>query len=269
MWDLPRPGLEPVFPALAGRFSTTAPPGKPQDLSSFWTSLMWSTWSFWIKKGDYFSFKKKKKLPSTPSILGLPPLKRAMEFASRHISSASYFLSEAREEEEWGLGAQYTREIEPWRTRIQPSSAPLLPRFLPPALLFSLHRRFFTSGSHLVLLLLTLWFIAPIVAWNSPWKCLLKEKWILLDVQETMVIFWARQARPRVHLEKKRLHTWPDPLPECLKDTVLLSPYLAVSVHEHFQKSVIKDIGNFPKIFPPTALALSRLPADRGKGRVD
>ena len=31
MWDLPRPGLEPVYPALAGRFSTTAPPGKPSD----------------------------------------------------------------------------------------------------------------------------------------------------------------------------------------------------------------------------------------------
>ena len=30
MWDPPRPGLEPVSPALAGRFSTTAPPGKPQ-----------------------------------------------------------------------------------------------------------------------------------------------------------------------------------------------------------------------------------------------
>ena len=29
MWDLPRPGLEPVSPALAGRFPTTAPPGKP------------------------------------------------------------------------------------------------------------------------------------------------------------------------------------------------------------------------------------------------
>ena len=29
MWGLPRPGLEPVSPALAGRFSTTAPPGKP------------------------------------------------------------------------------------------------------------------------------------------------------------------------------------------------------------------------------------------------
>ena len=32
MWDLPRPGLEPVSPALAGRFSTTAPPGKPPCL---------------------------------------------------------------------------------------------------------------------------------------------------------------------------------------------------------------------------------------------
>ena len=29
MWDLPRPGLKPVSPALAGRFSTTVPPGKP------------------------------------------------------------------------------------------------------------------------------------------------------------------------------------------------------------------------------------------------
>ena len=32
MWDLPRPGPEPVSPALAGRLSTTAPPGKPHFL---------------------------------------------------------------------------------------------------------------------------------------------------------------------------------------------------------------------------------------------
>ena len=32
MRDPPRPGLEPVSPALAGRFPTTAPPGKPQFL---------------------------------------------------------------------------------------------------------------------------------------------------------------------------------------------------------------------------------------------
>ena len=31
-WDLPRPGLEPVSPALAGRFLTTAPPGKPLNI---------------------------------------------------------------------------------------------------------------------------------------------------------------------------------------------------------------------------------------------
>ena len=30
MWDPPRPGPEPVSPALAGRLSTTAPPGKPK-----------------------------------------------------------------------------------------------------------------------------------------------------------------------------------------------------------------------------------------------
>ena len=27
--DLPNPGIEPASPALAGRFFTTAPPGKP------------------------------------------------------------------------------------------------------------------------------------------------------------------------------------------------------------------------------------------------
>ena len=31
MWDLPRPGLEPISPALAGRFSTTAPTREALD----------------------------------------------------------------------------------------------------------------------------------------------------------------------------------------------------------------------------------------------
>ena len=34
MWDLPGPGLEPVSPALAGGFLTTAPPGKSQNVLS-------------------------------------------------------------------------------------------------------------------------------------------------------------------------------------------------------------------------------------------
>ena len=29
--DLPDPGIEPTSPALAGRFFTTAPPGKPME----------------------------------------------------------------------------------------------------------------------------------------------------------------------------------------------------------------------------------------------
>ena len=40
MWDLPRPGHEPVSPALAGRFSTTALPGKPPAL--FWLLAEWN-----------------------------------------------------------------------------------------------------------------------------------------------------------------------------------------------------------------------------------
>ena len=35
MWDLPGPGLEPMSPALAGRFSITAPPGRPLKLMYF------------------------------------------------------------------------------------------------------------------------------------------------------------------------------------------------------------------------------------------
>ena len=34
MWDLPRPGLEPMCPASAGRFLTTTPPGKPKDFKA-------------------------------------------------------------------------------------------------------------------------------------------------------------------------------------------------------------------------------------------
>ena len=45
MWDLPRPGLEPVSPALAGRFSTTAPRGKPKRLNNFNESNVEWVWN--------------------------------------------------------------------------------------------------------------------------------------------------------------------------------------------------------------------------------
>ena len=54
MWDLPRPGHEPVSPASAGRFSTTAPPGKPGAreflvLTSFQLMLMLLLWGLYFE----------------------------------------------------------------------------------------------------------------------------------------------------------------------------------------------------------------------------
>ena len=50
MWDLPRPGLEPVSPAPAGRPSTTSPPGKPPKDMFLITMLVYSRWAivFWM-----------------------------------------------------------------------------------------------------------------------------------------------------------------------------------------------------------------------------
>ena len=39
MWDDLGPGIELMFPALAGRFFTIEPPGKPQDESIL--NLLW------------------------------------------------------------------------------------------------------------------------------------------------------------------------------------------------------------------------------------
>ena len=44
MWDLPRPGLEPMSAALAGRVSTTAPPGKPRKYVFILTRMLNNWW---------------------------------------------------------------------------------------------------------------------------------------------------------------------------------------------------------------------------------
>ena len=58
MWDPPRPGLEPVSPALAGRLSTTAPPGKsppPQHSKILIFNLRSYNWNgFSFIKCGYF-----------------------------------------------------------------------------------------------------------------------------------------------------------------------------------------------------------------------
>ena len=51
MWDLPRPGLEPMSPALAGRFLTTVPPGE--SLTHF---LNWVVCFFDIELYELFVY---------------------------------------------------------------------------------------------------------------------------------------------------------------------------------------------------------------------
>ena len=46
MWDLPGPGLEPVSPALAGGFLTTAPPGKSPGESFFKNKFIYFIYLF-------------------------------------------------------------------------------------------------------------------------------------------------------------------------------------------------------------------------------
>ena len=57
MWDLPRPGLEPVSPALAGRFSTTAPPGKPQNIIILTFNQYKNFWRSFSKSSVYFTLR--------------------------------------------------------------------------------------------------------------------------------------------------------------------------------------------------------------------
>ena len=49
MWDLPRPGLEPVSPTLAGGFLTSVPPGKPPQSLKVLKPVLWpGIWSAFI-----------------------------------------------------------------------------------------------------------------------------------------------------------------------------------------------------------------------------
>ena len=63
MWDLPRPRLEPVSPALAGRFSTTAP-GKPNH-TVFTLMLSWGLWALKPLEFSVPKFTQKDPVDST------------------------------------------------------------------------------------------------------------------------------------------------------------------------------------------------------------
>ena len=55
MWDLPRPGIKPMSPALTGRFLTTEPPGAaPTKYVDRTTSLSYKSKS---KQKQYLMWK--------------------------------------------------------------------------------------------------------------------------------------------------------------------------------------------------------------------
>ena len=76
MWDLPGPGLEPVSPALAGRFLTTVPPRKSLK-SSLATCLLWP----WTSSSASLGIKQlaaclaHRKCSQTPRLSVSYPLK--------------------------------------------------------------------------------------------------------------------------------------------------------------------------------------------------
>ena len=61
MWDPPRPGLEPASPALAGRLSTTAPPGKSPDQQFLIKS--WIPWAWGIYVSTFLNILKSSLPP--------------------------------------------------------------------------------------------------------------------------------------------------------------------------------------------------------------
>ena len=73
VWDLPRPGLEPVSPALAGRLSTTAPPGKPQHFlkacftlsSGFFPKPLIPFLQTWLCKSSGWAITIPKHIPTS------------------------------------------------------------------------------------------------------------------------------------------------------------------------------------------------------------
>ena len=48
MWTLPRPGIKPLYPALAGEFLPTAPPGRSSKVSKSWNSEIYLSW--WLER---------------------------------------------------------------------------------------------------------------------------------------------------------------------------------------------------------------------------
>ena len=61
MWDLPGPGLEPMYPALAGGFLTNVPPGKPPTRRFLENVYAFATHGI-VPKSEHVLFHKENQL---------------------------------------------------------------------------------------------------------------------------------------------------------------------------------------------------------------
>ena len=129
MWDLPGPvpGFEPVSPAWAGGFLTTAPPRKPLTFFFVLTFNLRTVKTYW------------KTLPwlSQPSVIKLlpcPPPKSPTSLPPIHSSPLAFFLS-----------LKHSLAISRSLYSLFPLPGTFFPQviFCPLALFYSLHGTFF------------------------------------------------------------------------------------------------------------------------------
>ena len=146
MWDLPRPGLELVSPALAGRFLTTAPPGKPLKLGNFYLSfkhenpvvpflcphgipntlLLWqlSRWIIVNYRSIFSILLKEKDKPliiCISWIQGWTQLDKKKKWMKRSFHSGLHFYRWWTENSFWGQLTVYTEQRSRRSNSIWPS----------------------------------------------------------------------------------------------------------------------------------------------------
>ena len=100
---LPDPGTEPEFPALAGRFFTTEPPGKPTDVYQFssvvsdsvtpWTATHQASLSIANSRSLIRLMSMESVMPSKHLILCHPLLLLPQSFPASGSFSLSHFFA--------------------------------------------------------------------------------------------------------------------------------------------------------------------------------
>ena len=90
-WDLPRPGIKPMSPALAGRFSTTGPPGKSHQADVVHESPSLKAWT---KPSLSAERSPRAQAQTHPIALGLGPASTSLQ--PGHLANAREALCSCR-----------------------------------------------------------------------------------------------------------------------------------------------------------------------------